>query len=74
VHYRLKSAADVVKNPGVTKHTAHFERWLHWARELFLNRVIDIYLTSTDHMMADDKTKVVDRNKCLKCRQFQTNG
>jgi hypothetical protein len=69
-----KSAADVVKNPGVTKHTAHFERWLHWARELFLNRVIDIYLTSTDHMMADDKTKVVDRNKCLKCRQFQTNG
>ena len=24
-----KSAVDVIKNPGVTKHTALFTRWLH---------------------------------------------
>ena len=39
-----KSGMDVVRNPGVTKHTMHFMRWLHWARELFLGGVIDVIL------------------------------
>ena len=68
-----KSAKDIVQNPGVTKHTAHFERWLHWAREMFLLKRIDIVLVPTDLMMADDKSKVVDKNKLFECRRFQLN-
>ena len=33
-----KSGYDTVMNPGVTKRTAHFERWLFWARELYLEK------------------------------------
>ena len=32
-----KSGKDIVVNPGVTKHTAHFARWLHFARENVLS-------------------------------------
>ena len=52
-----KSAHDVIKNPGVTKHTAHFMRWLHWARRLYLHHVINLYLATDSEQMADDKTK-----------------
>ena len=69
-----KSAKDVIMNPGVTKHTAHFKRWLHWARERYLNGEIEIYLAPDEKMMADDKTKVVDRNKLFHCRAFQLNA
>ena len=59
---------DVVRNPGVTKHTTHlYMRWLHWARELFLGGVIDVILAPTHLMMADDKSKVVDRSKFFNC-------
>ena len=68
-----KSAHDIIKNPGVTKHTAHFARWLHWARELYLRQEVDIFLAPTEKMMADDKSKVVDRNKMFLCRNFQIN-
>ena len=68
-----KSGMDVVRNPGVTKHTTHFMRWLHWARELFLGGVIDVILAPTHLMMADDKSKVVDRSKFFNCRAFQLN-
>ena len=68
-----KSASDIVQNPGVTKHTAHFSRWLHWARELVLKQLVHVYLAPTEKMMADDKTKVVDRAKFLNCRKFQIN-
>ena len=69
-----KSARDIIMNPGVTKHTAHFERWMHWAREQCLTGWASIYLTVTDMMMADDKTKPLnDKNKFLKCRKFQLN-
>ena len=68
-----KSGMDVITQPGVTKHTAHFERWLHWARRLHSIKIIQMYLAPTDKMMADDKTKVTDRDKFLKCRAFQLN-
>ena len=29
-----KAANDCVANAGATKHTIHFERWLHFARML----------------------------------------
>ena len=68
-----KSGMEVIHNPGVTKHTAHFERWLQWGRHEHLNGGTSIHLAPTDKMMADDKTKVVDRSKLLACRKFQIN-
>ena len=69
-----KSAIDVIKNPGATKHTTHWERWLQWARRLYLLGQISMHLVGTDDMMADDKTKAVERTKLIKCRGFQLNG
>lgn len=61
-------------NPGVTKHTAHFERWLHYAREEYLRGWAEIYLTVTDLMMADDKTKALpEKSKFMRCRKYQLN-
>ena len=69
-----KSGRDIIMNPGVTKHTAHFERWLHYAREEYLKGWSNIYLTVTDLMMADIATKPLsEKNKFLKCRAFQLN-
>ena len=69
-----KSGYDVIRQPGVTKHTAHFDRWLHWARQLYLQKVISLYLGPTELMMADDKNKMVDRSKFFACRGFQLNA
>ena len=69
----FKSAFDIIQNPGATKHTIHFTRWLHFARELWLKRVINVYLVTTDKMMADDKTKPVEKSQFLKCRKAQLN-
>ena len=46
---------------------------MHWARRLYLVKAIEMYLIETDLQMADDKTKVTDRAKMLKCRAFQLN-
>ena len=68
-----KAANDTVVNPGATKHTVHFERWLHFARSLHLKNVIKSTLLGTDYMRADDKTKVVDKKKFLMCRRETMN-
>ena len=65
-----KAACDVIKYPGATKRTVHFDRWLHFARELYLLNKIQVYLVSTDVMHADGFTKPVDKTKFLKCRDY----
>ena len=65
-----KAARDVVKCPGATKRTVHFDRWLHFARELTLRNKAEVFLAGTDDMMADGFTKPVDKTKFLKCRQY----
>ena len=65
-----KAARDVIKCPGATKRTLHFDRWLHFARELVLRNKAEIFLTPTDNMMADGFTKPVDKTKFLKCRDY----
>ena len=57
----------------VTKHTAHFARWLHWARELYMQQKIEMILVEDSDMMADCDTKIVDRDKFFKCIKFQMN-
>ena len=68
-----KSAYDVIKNPGATKRTVHFDRWLHFARELYLRNGMKIFLTTTDKMMADMFTKAVDKTTFLRCRKYVMN-
>ena len=65
-----KAARDVIKCPGATKRTLHFDRWLHFARELVLRNKAEVFLTPTDNMMADGFTKPVDKTKFLKCRDY----
>ena len=68
-----KSAVDIIKNPGVTKRSTHFERRLHYAREMYLHGRFVLHLVSTHDMMADGMTKVVDRDKFFKCRNYVMN-
>ena len=68
-----QSGRDIVVNPGATKQTVHFERWLHYVRDLYLRRKVRITLVTSEQMMADDKTKVVHKAKFFLCRKFQMN-
>ena len=52
---------------------AHFARWLHWARELYMQQKIEMILVEDSDMMADCDTKIVDRDKFFKCIKFQMN-
>ena len=63
-----KAARDVIAYPGATKRTNHFDRWLHFARELSLRKAIKVHLTTTDNMMADYFTKPTDKTTFLRCR------
>ena len=51
----------------------HFARWLHWARELYMDQKIEMILVEDSDMMADCDTKIVDRDKFFKCIKFQMN-
>ena len=68
-----KAAYDIVKNPGATKRTAHFERWLHYARDLYLRNAVTVLLTPTENMMADAMTKATDRQTFFRCRNYMMN-
>ena len=63
-----KSGYDTVLNPGVTKRTAHFERWLYYAREMYLANKLLLSLVKDEEMMADALSKITDRVKFFKCR------
>jgi len=68
-----KAAYDSVRSPGATKKSTHVERWLMFARDLYLLKKISISLVSTHKMMADNMTKVVDKTKFFTCRNYQMN-
>ena len=65
-----KAAYDVVKHPGATKRTVHFDRWLHFARHLCLMNKVEMFLVTTDKMMADFFTKPVDKTQFLRNRDY----
>ena len=48
-----KAAHDIIKNPGVTKHSIHFERWIYLARDYYLHGKAKYLQTGTANMMAD---------------------
>ena len=68
-----KSAIDIIRNPGVTKRSAHYERRLFFARDAYLYERMVPFLCPTDKMMADMMTKVVDKNKFFLCRNYMMN-
>ena len=65
-----KAANDVIRYPGATKRTVHFDRWLHFARSLCLLNKVEMFLVGTDDMMGDIFTKALDKSKFLKCRKY----
>ena len=69
-----KSGREVMRNPGVTKHSTHFQRRLYFVREMVLNGEMDIHLIGTDWMMGDWMTKPVDRDKFFRCRTHAMGG
>ena len=48
----------------------HFDRWLHFARELVLMNMVEIFCAPADAQMADGLTKAVDKTKLLKCCDY----
>ena len=70
---KLTARTCRIKCPWATKRTAHFDRWLHFARDLRLRNAIEIFLTGTDNMMADFFTKPVDKTTFLRCRKYVLN-
>ena len=65
-----KAAVDVIRYPGATKRTVHFDRWLHYARALCLRNKVQMFLVPTESMMADSFTKPLDKTKFIKCRDY----
>jgi hypothetical protein len=65
-----KAAYDVIRCPGATKRTVHFNRWLHFARSLCLLNKVEMFLVSTEDMMGDIFTKALDKTKFIKCRDY----
>ena len=63
-------SSRVIRFPGATKRTLHFDRWLHFAHELYLRNKVEIYFAGTELMMADFFTKPVDKTKFLECRDY----
>ena len=68
-----KAAYDVIRCPGATKRTVHFDRWLHFARDLRLRNAIEVFLTDTNNMMADVMTKPSDKTTFFRCRKYIMN-
>ena len=68
-----KAAYVVIRCPGATKRTAHFERWMHFARDLMLRRAIEVSLVTTNKMMADFFTKPSDKTAFFRCRSYVMN-
>ena len=68
-----KAGFDIINNVGVTKHSTHFLRRLHFDREMVLRNEAHMYLERSEYMMADADTKVVTRDKFLMCRAFKMN-
>ena len=54
----------------MTKHTTHFERWLHYARDLRLRNIVDVVLITTDKMVADIFTKPLSKTVFMRMRAY----
>ena len=63
------AAVDMIKKPGATARTRHYERWLLYTREQYLDNVSRPEWIETDEMVGDIFTKPLDKTKFLKFRK-----
>ena len=61
---------DIIVNPGTTARTKHFESWLRYVRELYLNLVITVNWVPTKEQIADLFTKPLDKTTFLYLRSL----
>ena len=73
-HFIDNSAAyHLVRNVGVSARTKHFERWMHYLRDMYARHVASIHLVPHTCMVADIFTKPLYRAKFSWCRDYLLN-
>ena len=62
-----------IKNAGSTARNRHYERWLQYGREQYLNLISSPLWINTSIMVADIFTKPLDKTAFLKFRAILLN-
>jgi hypothetical protein len=69
-----QAAVASIKNTGSTAHNRHYDRWLLFGREQYLNLVSMPFWIGTSQMIADIFTKPLDKTTFLKFRDMLLGG
>lgn len=67
------AAIDTIKQVGVNARNRHYDRWLHFGREMFLEKFCYPDWVGTKLMVADVFTKALDKTTFLKFRAALLN-
>ena len=68
------AAVDVAHDVGVSSRTKHFDRAIHYIRDLTqLKRILPIYVGTKDQR-ADGYTKALDKSSFMKWTSFVIRG
>ena len=67
------AAVSSIKNAGSTQRNRHYERWLQYGREQYINLISKPLWISTEVMIADIFTKPLDKTAFLKFRAILLN-
>jgi hypothetical protein len=68
-----QAAVSSIKNAGSTARNRHYERWLQYGREQYLNLISSPLWINTSIMVADIFTKPLDKTAFLKFRAILLN-
>jgi hypothetical protein len=67
------AAVKGIKKPGVTMRNRHYESWLHYGREQYLNKVSTPVHVSRVKMIADIFTHTNSKTEFIKFRDTLLN-
>lgn len=73
IHCDNSAAVSHIKNVGATARTRHYENWLAYGRDQYLNRVSEPNWIGTELQVADIFTKALDKTTFLKFRAMLLN-
>ena len=65
---RRRGCRTCSQHPGTTARTRHYELWMRYCRELYLNLMIGINWVPTKEQIADLFTKPLDKTTFLYLR------